>query len=205
MESILIPVIVQIVIGIVLLFFGLRFMKFVVSLFGFIIGYSVVSAATVSGGWPVWLGVLAAILIGLLLAGIAYRFYRLAIVVSVAYLLGTILYAALLSLQLPEAVAGIIAIVAGILAIALLYKVKFVEVLFAVSTSIQGAGLVVAGIYALVTPGIFVHDPSVTTVLLAASGWWLLIWAIVAALGLTTQLAGFASTQSKLPADTETK
>lgn len=198
MEAAIIYASIYIIIGGLLLFFGVRFMKVALTILGAVIGYSLGAQLFALLGLPATLGLTLAIVTAVLVAALAFSFYKFAV------LFGTALFVAGLTFTFIEVStnSAVLALLAGLLlgfgTYMLLRWLKIVEVAFAFTTSFQGAAAVVAAVLVLLSPSRLnaVNNDSVSLIV-AASGFWVLVWLVVAAIGLAVQLQEI----SKKPAD----
>lgn len=195
MSSAILYAIISILLGLVLLLFGVRFMKLTVAVIGFLIGAGLTSALLASSGWDQNIVTLVALAGGITLASIAFWFYEIAITLSMAYFFGNLVYAIALSSQLQHMTALIIAIVVGVIAFVLLRAINIVEMLFAAVTSFQGANAIVVGVYVLLyADKLAVAESNAYAVVITASGLWLIAWIVLAVLGFMYQLSAYKTT-----------
>ena len=188
-SSIIIFAMINLLVGAVLLFFGLKLMKFAVSLIGFLIGYSISAPLVSSLGADATLSTVIAIIIGIAVGALAFGFYKFAITLSIAFFFGNLMYALLLALNLGETASLIIAVITGVATYALIYQLKVLDVLFAIVTSVQGASLIVVAVYALLNPAnASVFDTPAMSFILSVSGWWFVAWLSLAIMGGIVQL-----------------
>lgn len=181
--------IVNSLIGLLLLFFGLRLMKFAVALMGFVLGFSVTSSLLASSGWPEWALWLIPLIIGLALAAVAFAFYRFAVGFSIALFFFNITYGVATSFGQGETTSWIIAFVVGLGIFALVVGLKLVDMFFAIATAAQGASLLTMVVYALVTSGGISLMQGFDRVFSGDVAWyWLLTWIVLLVVGLSYQL-----------------
>lgn len=186
MEAAILYASVSIIAGLVLLLFGVRFMKVAVSIVGFLAGYWIVSGILASFGWSTTLVVVIALAAGTILAAYAFKFYTIAIRFSIAYFIGSLAYSIMQLTSAGGGTAFLVAVAVTAVAYILLEYVQFVELLFACITSTLGASLIVAGAYVLLVPGDLVIIKSHSMDIVAqAAGWWLIAW-------LALTIAGFS-------------
>jgi uncharacterized protein (DUF697 family) len=186
--------ILLIFIGIVLLFFGLKLMKIAVTIMGFILGFSITSSLIAPLQWPELTVTLIAIGVGILLATVAFAFYKFAITTTIALFFANFTFTIAQSLGQGATESLILAFIVGILAFIAVVALRLVDVLFALSTSAQGAYLVVVAVYAALhsTQLDTVQQTGLTGVSQAA--WlWGLGWLVVTLIGFVFQLKGHKS------------
>lgn len=192
--EVLIFVILSVVIGLMFLFFGFPFFRILLPIFAFFVGVafgyngleSLLGAGFVSGT----LGLILGVVLGLVFAALAYFFYELVIVlfgVAAGYVLGAGFMMALGAGPrdfFTVLVGIIVAVVLGIVFV-MVAMPKFLVVLF---TAAAGAMAVVMGILVL-----FGEVPEVaaslqlTTYVVQGSFFWLIVWGVLAAIGMIFQ------------------
>ena len=188
MEHAYMYAVIELVIGLGLLFFGLRLIKISVAIFGFLFGY-MITMMLLSDFDITPLLMLGGVAVGVLCAAIAFRFYAFATSLVIAFFAGNLAYAAASYYDLDAVWTALLTGGSGLLVFAVARALKIVEAVFAFATSVQGASAVIAAIYIFLYPGRleFMQQHSVS-VLLGASGMWLILWAVVAAGGFISQL-----------------
>ncbi len=179
---------IELAIGLGLLFFGLRLIKFSVAIFGFLFGYTL-TMILLSDMEVTPLPMLGSVAVGVLCAAVAFRFYTFATTLVIAFFVGNLAYAAASYYTLDAVWITLVTVGSGLLAFVVVRALKAVEVVFALATSVQGASAVVAAAFIFLHPARleFMQQHS-AGVLFAASGWWLAAWAVVAAAGFVSQL-----------------
>lgn len=198
MESVYLYAAVHGIVGLLLLFFGLRLMKVSIAIIGFVIGFSLVGALSALVSFPDWVEWALAVIGGLILGSIAFAFYRVAVSIAIAFSFGHMAFAVAQSFDATWLSAWGIAAVAGVVTFFLVRALHLVEGLFALSTAIQGASGVVAAVYVL----FFANQlQAVQThgleIIASASLWWVLAWLVVAGVGFTVQLRHHLATREK--------
>ena len=178
-------------IGVLLLLFGLKLMKFAVALMGFVLGFSLVSSIISAFAWPEWVLWLLPLAAGLVLAGIAFAFYRFAVTLSISLFFVTITYGFVHSLGQGITESWVVAIVVGIIIFFIVSALKLVDVFFALTTSAQGASLLLMVFYSLaysVRVGMLQGYESIRV---QGFEWlWLIGWLVLTAGGFAFQLRG---------------
>lgn len=198
MSSAIIFAIVSIALGLVLLLFGVRFMKLTIAIIGFLIGAGITNTLLTSSGWDPSVITLVAIAAGIAVASVAFWFYELAITLSIAYFFGNLAYAVAISMSQEHTVALVIAIAVGVIGFFLLRAINVVDKLFALITSVQGANSIVAGIYVLLyADKLTAVQANGYVAVMNASGLWLAGWVVLAVLGFIYQI----STHKAAPAN----
>lgn len=180
-----------ILIGVALLFFGLKLMKFAVALMGFVLGYALISTWTAGFGWPDPVLIIVSILGGIVFGALAFAFYRIAVTVSIALYFANFTYALMLSFSAGQSEALFVAVLIGIIIFAVALVFKLVDVLFAFSTSAQGAALITASAYSIFTPveHLILHAENIVAFTQGPYAWaWILGWIVLLVLGLAFQL-----------------
>lgn len=181
--------IISAAIGFILLLFGLKLMKFAVSLMGFVLGYSIASSIIVGFGLPEGVAFLIALAAGIALAFIAFSFYKFAIAASSALFFTHLTFTLVSSLDQGVNESWLIAIVVGVLVFFLIVMLKLVDVFFAVATAAQGSNLIIVAVYSFIYPAQYVlslgqpitefsHSPIV----------WTVLWVLIGLAGLAYQL-----------------
>lgn len=198
MGSAIVYACVSIALGLVLLLFGVRFMKLTVAVIGFLIGAGLTNALLSSSGWDPSVITIVSIAGGIALASVAFWFYEVAITLSIAYFFGNLAYAIAISANQEHTAALVIAIAVGVIGFFLLRAINVVDKLFALITSVQGANSIVAGIYVLLyADKLATVQANGYVAVMDASGIWLIGWAVLAVLGFIYQVS-----THKAPADT---
>lgn len=181
---------VSIALGLMLLLFGVRFMKLAVAVVGFLIGAGLTNTLLASSGWNQAVVTIVAIAGGITLASIAFWFYEIAITLSMAYFFGNLAYAVATSANQEHTAAFVIAIAVGVIAFMLLRAIKVVDKIFALITSIQGANAIVLGIYVLLySDKLAAAQANGYVLVMDASGIWLIGWIVLAILGFIYQIS----------------
>ena len=191
--------IVNSVVGLLLLFFGLKLMKFAVTLMGFVLGFSLVSSLIGSFGWPEWILWALPLLAGIALATVAFAFYRFAVTLSIALFFVSITYGLAQSFGQGMAESWVIAIIAGVLIFLIVSALKLVDVFFALTTSAQGASLLLMVFYGLVNSvsvGFLQGYESVRVE--SYEGLWVLGWIVLTVVGFVFQLKSRPRTTGEL-------
>lgn len=190
---------ISIALGLVLLLFGVRFMKLTVAVLGFLIGAGITSALLASSGWDSSVITIVAIAGGIAIASVAFWFYEVAITLSIAYFFGNLAYAIAISANQEHTAALVIAIAVGVVGFILLRAINVVDKIFALITSVQGANSIVVGIYVLLYADKLATAQSNGYVLVMDSSVvWLIGWVVLAVLGFIYQV----STHKTTPAHT---
>lgn len=181
--------IVNSVIGLLLLLFGLKLMKFAVALMGFVLGFSLISSLIAPFTWPDWMLWVIPIAAGIALAAVAFAFYRFAVTLSIALFFVNFSYGVAHSLGQGTTESWAIAIIVGLVVFFLVFALKLVDVFFALTTAAQGASLLLMVLYSLVfsvSIGLFQGYESVRV---ESYDWlWLIGWIGLAAVGFFFQL-----------------
>ncbi len=198
MSSAIVYACISIGLGLVLLLFGMRFMKLTIAIIGFLIGAGITNTLLASSGWDSSLITIVAIAGGIALASVAFWFYEFAITLSIAYFFGNLAYALAVSANQEHTVALVIAIVVGVVGFILLRAINVVDKLFALITSVQGANSIVIGIYVLLyADKLAAAQANGYVTAMNASGIWLIGWVVLAVLGFIYQVSTY-----KVPTNT---
>ncbi len=189
MEQAIVYAIIQGIIGLGLLLFGLRLMKFAVSLIGFLIGMTIgpvlVQILHISPDLTTLLSIVA----GVICAIVAFRFYRFIVTLSIAFFFGNLAYVIAQSSGAHFPWGILVGIAVGLFVFFLVRSLKLVDVFFAVTTSAQGAGGIVAALYILFNPAHLESIQSHSSAVAAnAGGIWIIAWIITAIAGFSYQL-----------------
>lgn len=184
-----------VILGLALCFMGYSLFRILLPVWGFvaglIFGVQALDALTGGGFLSVSFGLIIGFFIGLLLAAIAYWVYAFAIVLFGAAL-GYVLGAGLMLLIGLDY--GFITVLVGLTGAVLMSMLfvrgrmpKFLVMLF---TAMAGSMVMITGLFVLVgkvpTAGLSVY---LTRYAVYGSWFWLIVWAIVAGLGMAFQYA----------------
>jgi hypothetical protein len=184
-----------VILGLALCFMGYSLFRVLLPIWGFIAGliFGVQALDSLVGGGflSVSLGLVIGFFIGLLLAAIAYWVYAFAIVLFGAAL-GYVLGAGLMLLIGLDY--GFITVVVGlfssVLMAMLFVKGRMPKFLVMLLTAMGGSMVMITGLFVLVgkvpTAGLSVF---LTRYMVYGSWFWLIVWAIVAGLGMAFQYA----------------
>jgi hypothetical protein len=189
MDQAIIYIIILLLLGALLLFFGLRIMKIAVAIIGFLFGYAFVSSLGLQNGWDPTLTLMGSLAAGLLVGVIAFAFYRIAVGVNIALFIANIGYSVVISNGVDAGISLIIAIIIGVLAFVVIHSLKIVDALFAVAAALQGASLVVAAVLTLLDTTLLGGlQTNPTGIILQAPVWWIIGWIALAAVGAVYQI-----------------
>ena len=141
--------IIDIVLGFISCFFGYRFSKAILSIFGFIIGYKFGMQYLPSYILQPWMNITISIIIGLIAGFISYKLY----LIGIFALCATVVYSLCQTIGIDESLRIIIGLTAGIIAdiIAGIIGVNFTKPLIIVTTSLSGTTLLVKTISSVVS------------------------------------------------------
>lgn len=204
MESLAAALFVNSIIGVLLLLFGLKFMKLAVALMGFVLGFSLTSPAIATLAWPEWLAMAVPILVGLVLAVFAFTIYKIAVTTSIALFFASLTHQLVLSAGQGDTTAWTIAILVGLAAFVVVWVLKLVDVFFAIATSAQGASLLVMVAYGIVfsLPVALLQGYEYSAV--GHYEWaWILGWLVLTIIGSVAQLSSKSRHSSSLPSQTQ--
>ncbi|MGB4799269.1 MAG: hypothetical protein WBP04_01880 [Candidatus Microsaccharimonas sp.] len=164
-------------------------MKLVISIAGFVVGYGLTSALVAPFGWEPAFATVVAILAGIAVAVVAYAFYSALIALSIALFVGSFALGISQQIGLSDTTAFIIGGIVGVIMLVIVLVLKVVDVLFALVTSWQGAGLVVSALYILINPSaITAFQTSGPVVLFGLGLVWVIAWVVIAVGGFVFQL-----------------
>ena len=188
-------VLLLVILGLALCFMGYSLFRVLLPIWGFIAGliFGVQALDSLVGGGflSVSLGLVIGFFIGLLLAAIAYWVYAFAIVLFGAAL-GYVLGAGLMLLIGLDY--GFITVLVGLFSAVLMamlfVKGRMPKFLVMLLTAMGGSMVMITGLFVLVgkvpTAGLSVF---LTRYMVYGSWFWLIVWAIVAGLGMAFQYA----------------
>lgn len=198
-SSVIIFTVINLLIGAVLLFFGLKFMKFTVGLIGFLIGFTVANSLLTNVAWDSFIVLLISIAIGILVAAIAFGFYKFVVTLSIALFFGNLVYAIAFAAGTGVIGALIAAAIVGVLVFVLVHFLKIVDTLFAISTALQGSALILTAVYVFMNPELYAaaNETQSVNLMLTLAGWWFVAWIGLAAVGAFFQLAGHHSKRAE--------
>ncbi len=189
MDQSLLFTIVSLLLGLVLLFFGLKLAKIAVAILGFLFGYALASNFGMVYAWDPTQTLIAAVALGVLLALVAFSFYRIAVGISIALFCANFIYSLVLSSGVDPTVSLIVGLVTAVAAFIVVQIGRVVDILFAIATSLQGAALVIASSIVLLG-GAAVNSLQSNTmaIILQAQGWWSLGWIVLSLVGIAFQI-----------------
>lgn len=190
MDSVILYACISLILGLVLTFFGLRFMKATVAVVGFLIGLGIVYALLANSGWDQLVITLVAIAGGILVASAAFWFYQTAITLSIAYFFGHLAYTIAHTASSNYTMALVVGIAVGVIGFFLLRAIDVVDKIFAFMTAFQGASAIVTGAYLFMYPSAFSAVQSNNySITFATSAFWLVAWAALAITGFMYQVS----------------
>jgi hypothetical protein len=175
--------------GVVLLFFGAKFMTVVLgvlgALFGISLGQLLVNWWSMNGAWAFIFIVLCAAL----LAYLTITFYTYFVASATGYFLGVAAYSLMTTWGASHGWAIAAGIIVALIAFTLIWRLNVVETIFKFITSVQGAIVLVAGVYVMLHHSLLgVLQTNHNDVLLGASTWWVVFWIVAFCAGLGYQL-----------------
>ncbi len=183
--------IVNSIIGVLLLLFGLKLMKFAVALMGFVLGYSLLSALIATTSWPEWVMIAIPLAAGIALAAVAFEFYKFAVTLSISLFFVNLAYGVASSLGQGAAESWIIAGIVGIVIFLVVAGLRLVDAFFALTTSAQGASLLLMVLYSLVLSAQVGFLQGYESVRVDSYEWiWIVGWVVLTAIGFVFQLRG---------------
>ena len=190
----LLMAILAVVIGLAFAFGGWRFFLLLLPLWAFVVGFSIATegmrALTGDGTFATVTGWIVGLVVAVVAAGLSYLFYYAAIAIfagTVGYALGAAAWGIIGNEQ------GIIAFVLG-LVVGVVFAIGALvlnvpRLLVIVLTGLGGAAAIVAGWFLLTGQ---IPDDNVTWwqvgQLIKNSWFWLIVWGLIAAAGILTQL-----------------
>ena len=183
--------IVNSIIGVLLLLFGLKLMKFAVALMGFVLGYSLLSALIATTSWPEWIMIAIPLAAGIALAAVAFAFYKFAVTLSISLFFVNLAYGVASSFGQGTTESWIIAIIVGIVVFLVVAGLRLVDAFFALTTSAQGASLLLMVLYSLVFSAQVGFLQGYERVRVDSYEWlWIVGWVVLTAVGFVFQLRG---------------
>lgn len=190
MENAVVLGILYIIIGSLLLFFGWRFIKLVVGLYGFLtglwLGEVIVDMFNISGSFAT---LAIQLLVAISLAVVAVTFYTFVLALMLAFLVFSISYGIMNGLTGEALPSLIIAILAGIIGYIAIRRYELVSLAVIIISAIQGAGAVAAGIAILLDHSraeSLLHG-YIAIITNTASAPWIIGWIALALIGFITQ------------------
>lgn len=177
------------VFGVVLLFFGARFMKVVLAVLGGYIGINVgqlvVNLFNFNGAWAFMVIAATAVV----LAYLAVSFYKLFVAAAAALMLGQLTQAVAVLFGVSSLWAAVLAFMVGVGSFILIRRLDIVEILFKFITSVHGATALVSGLLVILDSSrVQALQTNNYDSLLGASSWWAVIWIILFSIGIGYQL-----------------
>jgi hypothetical protein len=196
MEPVVIALI-ELVIGLLFCFSGYRFFRFLMPLWGFLLGFSVGTSglALTTIGASNWI---VGIVVGIIFALLAYTFYYAAVVLmsaSVGYSLGIHFTTTTgINTGISPVILGIIlAVVLAILVIAF----NLPKILIIIFSALGGASAVISGIQFFLTTHVL-NTPTTISINHVTNDLsiWTIAWLVLAALGLLIQWRDYNTTNT---------
>ncbi len=188
METFYIAAIANIGLGILLLFFGLRFMKLAIGALGALSGFWLGSILVSQLNWN---GAIEFVLLMgtvVLLASVAVRFYKFLVRASISLTIFSILYAVGIELGVSIIASLILALLAAIIAFVAIKALHLIDLLFVFATATNGAGYLLSGIALLLNPtNISVLNHGQLHALMNQSPFWIIAWVVLAIAGMSYQ------------------
>ncbi len=195
-----------IIVGIGLTLLGYAAFRVLLPIVGFLAGLWVGMdmAANLLGNAPILglsLGLVLGLVLGVIFAAIAYLVYSVAIILiglALGYALGA---GVMMFLGMDGLLAWLIGVIAAIAVGALFIRGNMPKVYIMVITAFAGASALIAGVMVLfgqISPdqlGLSVLDPYI-----AESWFWLIVWAVIGALGFVIQYQSVEMAESYIPA-----
>ncbi len=194
MFEILIFFVCAAVIGLMFLFFGYAFFRILLPIWAFFVGLmfgvhgmqNLFGANVISSSTGFIFGLFA----GAILAILAYVLYSLAVYwfgLTMGYVLGSGL---MMALEMDGFMGGVVGILAAIVLIVVFVKVQMPSTFIVVFTALGGAMAVIMGLFVLFGAIPAVADSLQLTSLIVTGSWfWIIIWAVLAIIGMTFQFA----------------
>jgi len=191
METGILSVILTLLIGLVLLFFGLKFMKLAVTLMGFAIGYALTPSLLAGFALAEPTVFVLSLAVAILFAILAFSFYKFAITASIGLFFFYLTYEFAQSLGQVASVSWVIALIVGVLAFIVVSALKLVDFFFALTTAAQGSNLLMTLAYSFFGAASPVLAQGFNFAAAGAYTWlWLLGWIVLTAVGFFFQLSG---------------
>lgn len=182
------------VIGLMFLFFGYAFFRILLPIWAFFVGlmFGVHGMQNLFGANVISTssGFIFGLFAGAILAILAYVLYSLAVYwfgLTIGYVLGS---GIMMALGMDGFFGGIIGILAAIAFITLFVKVQMPSTFIVAFTALGGAMAVIMGLFVLFGAIPAVSDSLQLTSIIVANSWfWIVIWAVLAVIGMTFQFA----------------
>lgn len=203
MFEILIFFVCSVVIGLMFLFFGYAFFRILLPIWGFFVGlmFGVHGMQALFGANVIGTssGFILGIFSGIILAALAYLVFSLAIYwfgLTIGYVLGSGL---MMAIGMDGFMSVVVGAVVAVLLTIVFVKAKMPKNIIVILTSLGGAMAIMMGIFVLF--GAVPQIPGslqLTSYLVTGSWFWLIIWAVLAAIGLTFQYAVIRQTNEDL-------
>ncbi len=191
METGILSIILTLLIGLVLLFFGLKFMKLAVTLMGFVIGYAITPSLLAGFALAEPTIFVLSLVVAIVCAILAFSFYKFAITATIALFFFYFTYEFAQSLNQVASVSWIFALMVGVLAFIVVAALKLVDVFFALTTAAQGSNLLMTLAYSFFGAASPVLAQGFNFAAAGAYTWlWLLGWILLTAIGFVFQLSG---------------
>ncbi|MBP7832778.1 MAG: DUF4203 domain-containing protein [Candidatus Levybacteria bacterium] len=191
------------VIGLMFLFFGYAFFRILLPIWAFFVGlmFGVHGMQNLFGANVISTssGFIFGLFAGAILAILAYVLYSLAVYwfgLTIGYVLGS---GIMMALGMDGFFGGIIGILAAMAFIVLFVKVQMPSTFIVAFTALGGAMAVIMGLFVLFGAIPAVSDSlQLTSVIVANSWFWIVIWAVLAVIGMTFQFAVLNQAQENL-------
>lgn len=194
MFEILIFFVCAAVIGLMFLFFGYAFFRILLPIWAFFVGlmFGVHGMQNLFGANVISTssGFIFGLFAGAILAILAYVLYSLAVYwfgLTMGYVLGS---GIMMALGMDGFLGGVIGIIAAIVLVVLFIKVAMPKTFIVVLTALGGAMAVIMGLFVLFGAIPAVADSlQLTSYLVTGSWFWIIVWAVLAVIGMTFQFA----------------
>lgn len=188
MNSFYIVAIANIALGILLLFFGLKFMRLAIGAFGALLGFWLGSVLINLLSWNATVELIILLIIAIVLAVLAFRFYKFLVRASIAITAFSIVYAILTELGMAVIASLTLAILVAVIVFLAIKTFHLIDLLFIFVTASNGAGYILSGLVLLLWPAktsILAHGQLYA--LMEQSPLWIIAWVLLAVAGITYQ------------------
>ncbi len=182
------------VIGLMFLFFGYAFFRILLPIWAFFVGlmFGIHGMQNLFGAnvISVSTGFIFGLFAGAILAILAYVLYSLAVYwfgLTMGYVLGS---GIMMALGMDGFLAAVVGIITAVVLIVLFVKVQMPSTFIVVLTALGGAMAVIMGLFVLFGAIPAISDALQLTSIIVANSWfWIIIWAVLAVIGMTFQFA----------------
>lgn len=187
---------INIVVGVVLLFFGIKFVRIVVGLMGALIGLWLGGAIAYQANMNPTIGLILALGLAIALGAVGMRFYQFLIRASIAFAVFCAVFLLLAALSVMPIISAIGALVAAGFTFFLIKQLGLIDLAFIIFTAFDGASAILGGIILLTN----VDDTLALRhghlgELFQSSPLWAIPWALLLVSGVWFQYKHFRHTK----------